>query len=316
MYVIWPPTVSVRESAPFCSMGDGRQLGLSLMLREMALVAAVTPAVRRDPRHQPGELYAGTRAIGAPRAGATVTRLRRRSLRHGHQRHLGSPCAGVDRGHSGDPTRSGVSPPHRDSSALAGKAAALRDTPAIRPHCIAPSIHGGEPAALHGKPPGDRAAHSGQARLAPGGGAELLEKVMTAQGAARDPLAFLALSLDAAGRPIPVVNTDPATDLFLDMRYTPGLEGGMKSEAVLRPFPVGPVRLDWGRWWPTTLTLRTGLGALRGDTYHSPRVVWGREVNLLLLGLANQIAGGTVDPRSFAIPDSSLPAPCAAAWRR
>jgi hypothetical protein len=26
------------------------------------------------------------------------------------------------------------------------------------------------------------------------------------------------------------------------------------------------------------------------DAYHSPRVVWGREVNLLLLGLANQIA--------------------------
>jgi hypothetical protein len=28
------------------------------------------------------------------------------------------------------------------------------------------------------------------------------------------------------------------------------------------------------------------------DRYHGPRVVWGREVNLLFLGLANQIAGG------------------------
>jgi hypothetical protein len=27
----------------------------------------------------------------------------------------------------------------------------------------------------------------------------------------------------------------------------------------------------------------------REDTYHSPRVVWGREVNLVLLGLATQI---------------------------
>jgi hypothetical protein len=27
----------------------------------------------------------------------------------------------------------------------------------------------------------------------------------------------------------------------------------------------------------------------RADTYHSPRVVWGREVNLLFLGLANRI---------------------------
>jgi hypothetical protein len=28
------------------------------------------------------------------------------------------------------------------------------------------------------------------------------------------------------------------------------------------------------------------------DQYHGPRVVWGREVNLLLLGLANQIEAG------------------------
>jgi hypothetical protein len=33
--------------------------------------------------------------------------------------------------------------------------------------------------------------------------------------------------------------------------------------------------------------------AFRKDTYHSPRVVWGREVNLILLGLANQISGTT-----------------------
>jgi hypothetical protein len=33
--------------------------------------------------------------------------------------------------------------------------------------------------------------------------------------------------------------------------------------------------------------------AFRQDTYHSPRVVWGREVNLILLGLANQISGAT-----------------------
>ena len=33
--------------------------------------------------------------------------------------------------------------------------------------------------------------------------------------------------------------------------------------------------------------------AFRADTYHSPRVVWGREVNLVLLGLANQINGAT-----------------------
>ena len=30
-------------------------------------------------------------------------------------------------------------------------------------------------------------------------------------------------------------------------------------------------------------------GRFRDDAYHSPRVVWGREVNLLFLGLAHQI---------------------------
>ena len=33
--------------------------------------------------------------------------------------------------------------------------------------------------------------------------------------------------------------------------------------------------------------------AFKQDTYHSPRVVWGREVNLILLGLTNQINGAT-----------------------
>jgi hypothetical protein len=44
--------------------------------------------------------------------------------------------------------------------------------------------------------------------------------------------------------------------------------------------------------------------AFRRDTYHSPRVVWGREVNLILLGLANQISGttdGAGRPRSPAL---------------
>jgi hypothetical protein len=33
--------------------------------------------------------------------------------------------------------------------------------------------------------------------------------------------------------------------------------------------------------------------AFEKDQYHSPRVVWGREVNLVFLGLANQINGAT-----------------------
>ncbi|MGH7528686.1 MAG: hypothetical protein ACREMX_18485, partial [Gemmatimonadales bacterium] len=117
------------------------------------------------------------------------------------------------------------------------------------------------------------------------------EQAMAAQAETGDSLGFLALSLDAGGRPIPLVNTDPATELFLE-------EGMLKPEAVLRglepfirPYPegllidrVGPVVAN------DTYASRQVWEIFRGDAYHSPRVVWGREVNLLLLGLANQIS--------------------------
>jgi hypothetical protein len=127
-------------------------------------------------------------------------------------------------------------------------------------------------------------------------------KVLTTQGAARDPLEFLALSLDGSGRPIAVVNTDPSTDLFLD-RYTPGVNGGMKPEAVLqdvsafmRAYPVGLLVEGLGPVVANdTYAPRSVWERFRTDTYHSPRVVWGREVNLVFLGLANQI-NGAFDP--------------------
>jgi hypothetical protein len=85
------------------------------------------------------------------------------------------------------------------------------------------------------------------------------------------------------------VNTDPATDLFLDSNLRPS-EVSQDLEAFLRPYPVG--------------LFVEGLGPLvandaystpeiwrrfENDRYHGPRVVWGREVNLLLLGLASRI---------------------------
>ena len=42
------------------------------------------------------------------------------------------------------------------------------------------------------------------------------QRIVEREGAATDSLFFLALSLDPDGKPIPVVNTDPATGLFLD----------------------------------------------------------------------------------------------------
>jgi len=120
--------------------------------------------------------------------------------------------------------------------------------------------------------------------------------VLASSGAVRDSISFLALSLDASGQPIPVMNTDPATALFLvDL-----------SGHTMAPVSVEPFRnLDpFVRQYPVGL-LVDGLGPLvandayaspevwrtfENDRYHSPRVVWGREVNLITLGLAHQLA--------------------------
>ncbi|HKH83988.1 MAG TPA: hypothetical protein VKA25_09915 [Gemmatimonadales bacterium] len=131
---------------------------------------------------------------------------------------------------------------------------------------------------------------------------------MAEQNAADDSLTFLALSLDGRGRRIPVVNTDPATELFLTERLDTTLLRDIAR--VLRPYPIG--------------LLVEGLGPLvindayagrevwerfKGDLYHGPRVVWGREVNLMLLGLIQQISKALtlrkeldVRPTSSAVP--------------
>jgi hypothetical protein len=107
-------------------------------------------------------------------------------------------------------------------------------------------------------------------------------------GPAADTLRFLALALDSAGTPIPVVNTDPATGLFLDpadfgriedvrpfvLRYPEGL-----FVSALGPLVANDAYADPAIWQ-----------RFEQDRYHSPRVVWGREVNLLFLGLAGRIA--------------------------
>jgi hypothetical protein len=124
------------------------------------------------------------------------------------------------------------------------------------------------------------------------------QSALTTSGASDQPLEFLALSLDSAGKPIRVVNTDPATRLLLrdarDLRPSEIAAVQRDVRAILRPYPVGlfidalgPVVAN------DAYAPRSVWDAFRADTYHSPRVVWGREVNLILLGLANQIAGAT-----------------------
>ncbi len=115
-------------------------------------------------------------------------------------------------------------------------------------------------------------------------------------GTPADTLRFLALSLDAAGRPIPIVNTDPAMALLLD-----SLGRDRTLELVgpaLLPYPLGLFVDDLG---PVTANDayagRDVWEAFRRDSYHSPTVVWGRDVNVLLAGLALQRRGpaGPID---------------------
>jgi hypothetical protein len=124
------------------------------------------------------------------------------------------------------------------------------------------------------------------------------ERQLAGSDAAARPLSFLAVALDEAGTPVAVANTDPATALFLG-NYTAGALGGTLDpesvralfDVIGRPYPVGLFIAGLG---PVVANDAYASPAVqerfRNDLYHSPRVVWGREVNLLLFGLARQIA--------------------------
>jgi hypothetical protein len=111
-----------------------------------------------------------------------------------------------------------------------------------------------------------------------------------------DTLRFLALALDSIGRPIPIVNTDPAMLLLLDT-LAPSRAREL-VEPILRPYPVGLFVEGLGPLVANDAYATPDVwDSFRRDPYHSPTVVWGRDVNALLAGLARQIlaapAGGT-----------------------
>ena len=131
------------------------------------------------------------------------------------------------------------------------------------------------------------------------------EGVLRRAGEPRDTLRFLALSLDAAGRPIPVVNTDPATGLFLGT-LTPDTE----LDQFVRTYPVALFAEGLGPLVANDAYASPSIWErFQKDTYHGPRVVWGREVNLLLLALANRVAEGRdTDGKSAAALGKTLTA--------
>ncbi|HSD33181.1 MAG TPA: hypothetical protein VLB49_14775, partial [Gemmatimonadales bacterium] len=107
------------------------------------------------------------------------------------------------------------------------------------------------------------------------------DQVLNRDGMPAGTLRFPALALDSAGRPIPVMSTDPAAWLLLE-------DLGAEREAeLLRPFllpypvgllidGVGPVAANDVYATPAVWEM------FERDLYHSPRVVWGREVNVLV----------------------------------
>jgi hypothetical protein len=124
------------------------------------------------------------------------------------------------------------------------------------------------------------------------------EKTMAQRHVSEDSVVFLALSLDARGAPIPVVNTDPATDLFLRNHAARSASAQGSSAEVLeeidpfvRDYPVGLLVDSLGPVVANDAYASPEVWRLfEKDLYHSPRVVWGREVNLFLLGTAEQIS--------------------------
>jgi hypothetical protein len=299
--------VSLARRRAFLRGSEGGSSRLRLMLREMALVTAETRPyvddaqplnlvsfVRRDPTHwrsaswrdsdagyANGRFAMDINAIWAPRALESIAEILRTL-----------PTIGFSTG-----TLDSIAPEVRGTALMEY----ARDSAALRRAIDV--WRGARRHFLVTVSPGEIAQRT-RAKLAwlPPAERSYWIKVLTTQGAARDPLEFLALSLDGSGRPIAVVNTDPSTDLFLD-RYTPGVNGGMKPEAVLqdvsafmRAYPVGLLVEGLGPVVANdTYAPRSVWERFRTDTYHSPRVVWGREVNLVFLGLANQI-NGAFDP--------------------
>ena len=113
------------------------------------------------------------------------------------------------------------------------------------------------------------------------------EQALIRSGLPADTLRFLAVSLDSAGQPIPVMTTDPAMWLLLENL------GPEREREILRtfalPYPVGLFVDGLGPLAANDAYASSAVWQMfEHDLYHSPRVVWGREVNTLLVSLASR----------------------------
>ena len=310
-YLADPTIPAERKRAFLLAAPDGGPSHLALMLRELGLVAAETRPYARDPR--PGNLvgfvkrdsthwrsaswrdsdagYANGRfamdvnAVWAPRALEAIATIL-----------AALPAAGISL-----QALDSLAP----DAARGPIAEYLADTVALRR--AVGTWHGAWRHFVVILGPGEIDERVG-AKLAslPAAEGAHWRKVMAGRGPVRDSLAFLALSLDSAGRPLPIVNTDPATELFLDATSSrPARLDAMES--FMRPYPVGLFVDGLGPLAANdTYAPRRVWEVFARDTYHSPRVVWGREVNLLLLGLAHLVDRGQGTQASVRRADAGL----------
>jgi hypothetical protein len=127
---------------------------------------------------------------------------------------------------------------------------------------------------------------------------EYWDTVRARTGPPPDTLRFLALSLDGQGRPIPIVNTDPAMSLLLEPLS--GERVRALVSPIMRGYPVGLFVEDLGPLVANdSYATREVWDSFRRDAYHGPTVVWGRDVNLLLAGLATQMRDAPTADAAF-----------------
>ncbi len=276
---------------------DGRGPRLALLLRELALVSAWTKRYVQDPR--------ATNLVSFPKRDAT--HWRSASWRDSDAGYAGGRFAmdvnaiwaphalqaiGVilssldSLGLAGDRLNSFM--PGLDTTSLGGYRRspsaldrALRIWRGARQHfevMLPPSV-------VHGRV-NDRLA------ALPAVERRYWQRIVGDYRAAADSLFFLALSLDTEGKPLSVVNTDPATGLFLNGLFPDSSHAS--PEQVRRdlstfalPYPVGLLVDSLGPLVANDAYASQRIWRrFREDLYHSPRVVWGREVNLISLGLS------------------------------
>ena len=131
------------------------------------------------------------------------------------------------------------------------------------------------------------------------------DSVVARGGLPADTLRFLAVSLDSAGNPIPVMSTDPAMWLLLE-HQDPTREAELLRPFLL-PYPVGLFIDGVGLAVANDAYASPAVWQMfEHDLYHSPRVVWGREVNVLLAALATRNRPGAIDSVRTAVARSGL----------